>query len=84
MERCFIFQLRGGGVFFKWGASFLSGGGVPHGGASILIWGVSKKIVGWGVVHPPHPAPMPPNPQLIITIGTGVVYKLGSTSLLIV
>ena len=57
MERCFIFQLRGGGVFFKWGASFLSGGGVPHEGTSILIWGVSKKIVGWGVVHPPPPCP---------------------------
>ena len=41
----------GGGLFFSFSdggrASFLSEGGVPNGGASVLVWGVSKKIVRW-------------------------------------
>ena len=40
------FFLGGGGFIFKWGR-------VPHGGASVLKRGVSKKIIGWGGL-PPH------------------------------
>ena len=45
MEGCFAFQW-GVGLFFRWGASFLSGG-----------CGF-EKIVGWGGVPPPMP-PLP-------------------------
>ena len=38
----------GGGFIFKWG------GGLPHGGASVLVGGgVLKKIIRWGA-HAPH------------------------------
>ena len=47
MEGCFMFQL--GGVVFQMGrASFLKGG-VPHGGTSVLVGGLSKKIIRWEV-----------------------------------
>ena len=36
----------GGGVVFQMGASFLSGWCTPW-GASVLMWGFSKKIVAW-------------------------------------
>ena len=58
MERCFIFQLRGGGVFFKWGASFLSGGGgAPWGGINFDMGGFEKNCRMWGRAPPP---PCPP------------------------
>ena len=38
----------GGGFIFKWG------GGLPHGGASVLVGGgVLKKIIRWGAHAPP-------------------------------
>ena len=57
MEGCFIFQW--GRLFFRWGASFLSGG-VPHEGASVLVreggGGVRKKSLDvWGAPHAPLP-----------------------------
>ena len=54
MEGCFTFQW-GRFVFQMGGDSFLNGGGgggVPHGGASILVKGGSKKIVRWGASLP--------------------------------
>ena len=53
MEGCFMFQW-GGGVFQMGGASFLSGGCAPW-GSSVLMGGVSKKIVGWEGVPPSPP-----------------------------
>ena len=56
MEGCFMFQWGGGGgrVFFRWGDSFLSWGGVPHGGGIGLGAGGFKKIIRWGGGHPLH------------------------------
>ena len=57
MKGYFTFQWGAGGVVFQMGASFLSGlGGCPW-GASILMEGFSKKIVEWGMGHPPCPPP---------------------------
>ena len=51
-----------GGLFLRWGASFLiGGGGHPIGGASVLLGGgVSTKLVGWGEGFPHAPFPPPP------------------------
>ena len=44
MEECPMFQW-GGGLFFRWGASFLSGGGgVPHGGHQFWWGDFEKKL----------------------------------------
>ena len=43
----------GGGFVFQGGASFLSGGGVPHGGASVLM-GEFKKNHWMGGGDAPH------------------------------
>ena len=45
------------------GTSFLSGG-VPHGGASVLMGGVLKKILGWGGCPPWPPPPTMGNPGM--------------------
>ena len=45
MEGCFMFQW--GHLFFRWG-------GTPW-GASVLVGGVSKKIIRWGG-WPPMPS----------------------------
>ena len=72
MEGCFMFQWGGGGLFFRWGASFLSGG-APHGMASVLVGEFSKKIVRWrgGEGVPP----MPPSPLWETLLG-GLVCNL--------
>ena len=51
MEGCFMFQRGGGGLFFRWGTSFLSWGE----GALVLVGGVFKKNrkMGGGAVPPP-------------------------------
>ena len=55
LEGGFAFQW--GHLFFRWvGLHFLVGGGTPW-GASVLMEGFSKKIVGWGAGHPPMPPP---------------------------
>ena len=51
MEGYLTFQW--GWVFFRWGTSFLSGGGggVPHWGVSVSMGvEVSKNIVEWGAL----------------------------------
>ena len=50
LEGGFFFSISGkggGGVFLRWGASFLSRG-MPYGGIGFDEGGFSKKIVGWG------------------------------------
>ena len=55
MEGCFMFQLGGGGLFFRWGGFIFKWGGHPMGGASVLMGGVPPhashywKPWGWGV-----------------------------------
>ena len=49
MEGCFMFQWRG--FIFKWR------GGVPHGGASVLVVGVFEKNHKMGGGCPPHAPP---------------------------
>ena len=53
MERCFTFQW---GLFSRWGASFLSGGGgvCPMRGIG-FDGGGFKNIDGWGSPPMPHP-----------------------------
>ena len=48
MEGCFMFQL-GGGCFSDWVGFIFKGGGVPLGGTSVLVGGLSKKIIRWEV-----------------------------------
>ena len=50
MEGCFMFQWGGGGLFLRWGASFLSGGHQFWGG------GVEKNCKKGGA--PPMPPTM--------------------------
>ena len=51
-----VSRFNGEGLFFRWGASFLSGGGAPWG--ALLDGGRGgflKKIIGWGHPHvSPH------------------------------
>ena len=42
LQGCFTFQWRGG-LFFRRGASFLSGGCTPWGGTSVLMGGAFEK-----------------------------------------
>ena len=56
MEGCFMFQWGEGGLFFRWGASFLSGG-VPHGGQR-FCWGCFRKNCKMGEGTPPCPRPL--------------------------
>ena len=50
MEGYFTFQW--GGLFFRWGVSFLSGEGAPWGGASVLMGGFRKKSLDGGGARP--------------------------------
>ena len=48
----FHVSIGGGGLFFRWGISFLNdgGGGTPWGGQR--SWGGLKKTVRWGAPPP--------------------------------
>ena len=47
MEGCFTFQWTGGGGCFSDGGNFIFKWGCAPWGASVLMGGLSKKIVGW-------------------------------------
>ena len=59
MEGCFIFQWEG--LFFRWGASFLSGGGGVHRMGGIGFGGQVFKKKNCKIGGCP---PMPPSPLL--------------------
>ena len=63
LQGCFTFQWRGG-VFFRRGASFLSGGCTPWRRHRFWWEGILKKIIGWGGEGaPPCPPPTMGNPE---------------------
>ena len=42
-------SIGGGGCFSDWVGFIFKGGGVPLGGTSVLVGGLSKKIIRWEV-----------------------------------
>ena len=50
-----------GALFFNGGGSSFLSGRVSHGGASALIRGLLKKIMGWGGIPLWNPPPVPPS-----------------------